>query len=141
MLNEDHAANPFVDVGGPPAAKFEKVGDSVEGTITRVEYKNETTPSGEVKLFPDGQPRPTVVVWLKTPDGEEVRDFVNGRSVSEFRSVVWGVEGARKAPRKGAIYKRIFSDTKAAKQRGFSPEKLYRIEYAMPDSSDDRDLV
>lgn len=144
MSDEDYAANPFTDAGGPPAAKFEKVGDSISGEITKVEHKNETTPSGEVKRFPDGKPRPTVVVWLKTSDGKEVRDFVNGRSVSEFRSAVWGVEGASKAPRKGAFYKRTFSDTKAAKQRGFSPEKLYDIEYSAPGSSsvsDDRDLV
>jgi hypothetical protein len=145
MSEEDFAANPFTDVSGPPSAKFENVGDSVKGEIVRVEHKNETTPTGEVKRFPDGKPRPTVVVWLKTPDGKEIRDFVNGRSVSEFRSAVWAAEGAGKAPRKGASYKRTFSDTKAAKQRGFSPEKLYEIDYDPPgtvtNDADDRDLV
>ncbi len=137
MDNEhEQVRNPFLG-GGPPVFKFERVGDSVEGTIQNISYREETDPDGNVKRFPDGNPRPVVVVALETPDGEQVRDFVKGRSVTEFRNRVHAVEGPDGVPQVGAYYKRTHSGL-GEKKGSKHPEKLFTIEYS---SGQEKELV
>lgn len=124
--------------GGPPAVTLSKVGDKVEGTIVKVEYRDDTDlATGEIRRFPDGNPKPVVVVHLDQ-DGEQVRDFVKGRAVSEFRSKVWAVEGEGEGPKQGAHYKREIVDIEPPKRPGFSGEKVSEITYSSPD---ERELV
>jgi hypothetical protein len=120
---------------GPPAAKFNNPGDFIAGKILKVEYRADTDQAtGKVKTFSNGEPRPVVIVYLQTADGEEMRDFVKGRSVTTFRQRVWAVEGEDHGPKPGADYKRTFTGL-----RGGGPEKEYRIEYS--NSTDTRELV
>lgn len=127
--------NPF-DGPGAPSAKYPNKGDKVSGKIKAVEYQDDTDfKTGAVKTFDDGTPRPVVVVTLDTADGEEVRDFVKGRSVTQFREKVWAVEGAGEAPKVGAEYSRTYTDDRPS--AGGNPEKLYDITYAAaPDRGD-----
>lgn len=119
--------NPF-EGSGSPAAKFPSKGDKVAGKIKSVEYKADTDfKTGKVKTFEDGSPRPVVVVTLDV-NGEEVRDFVKGRSVTQFRQKVWDVEGPGEAPKVGADYSRTFVDERPT--AGGNPEKLYEISYS-----------
>lgn len=123
---------------GPPAATLSKLGDSVEGTIVKVEHRDDTDiETGEIKRFADGNPRPVVVVWLDV-NGEQFRDFVKGRAVSEFRTKVWAVEGEGEGPKAGARYKREVVSIEEPKRRGFSGEKIFEITYS---SRDTRELV
>ena len=128
--------DPFAARGsGPPSAKFSDPGDFVAGTIVKVEYREDTDQAtGKVKTFADGSPRPVVVVYLLNTDGEEVRDFVKGRSVTVFRQVVWAVEGEGQGPKPGADYKRTFTGL-----RGSGPEKQYEIDYS--NAQDTRELI
>lgn len=138
----DEVNNPFEGGSGPPAAKFPNKGDSVEGRIVKVQYQSETDPSGVVKKFPDGKPRPVVVVTLDVGDGELARDFVSGRSVTEFRNKVWAVEGDHESPKVGAYYKREYaSDGK--RKPGQSPEKVYEITYRNDGNGgdDEREII
>jgi hypothetical protein len=134
--------NPFTG-GGGPIAKFENVGDSAGGTITKVEYKDATDVDGKVRTFEDGSPRPCIIVYLDTGGEEEVRDFVQGRSVSLFRDKVWAVEGEHQEPKVGASYKRTLVGKTPPTKRGHSPEKVFEIEYGntSPTSDDRGDLV
>jgi len=133
-------SDPFKKGGGPPAATMSKVGDSAEGTIVKVEYRDDVDlATGETKTFPDGNPKPVVVVFLKTKTGEEVRDFVKGRAVSEFRQKVWAVEGEDEGPKPGALYKREIVRIDPPKRPGFSGEKISEITYSP--SQDERELV
>lgn len=119
--------------GGPPTASFDEPGDNVEGKILKVEYRQDVDlQTNEPKRFPDGSIKPVVVVFLKTGDGE-MRDFVKGRSVSEFRAKVWAAEGEGAGPKPGANYKRTFVRTEEPKKKGFSGEKVFEIEYSTPD--------
>lgn len=132
--------DPFAKGGGPPAATLSDVGDSVAGTILKVEYRQDTDlATGETKRFADGNPKPVIVVYLKVGDGE-VRDFVKGRSVSEFRQKVWAVEGEGEGPKPGAHYKREVVRVDAPKRSGFSGEKIFEVTYSSP-SPDTRELV
>jgi hypothetical protein len=123
----DH--DPFAKGGGPPSATLKDVGDFVEGTIVKVEHKNDTDlATGEVKTFPDGNPKPVIVVHLDTRDGP-MRDFVKGRAVSEFRQKVWAVEGEGNGPQAGANYKRAITRIDPPKKKGYSGEKVSEITY------------
>lgn len=127
--------DPFKKGGGPPAATMSNVGDSVEGTIVKVDYRDDTDlATGETKKFPDGNPKPVVIVHLKTSDGQETRDFVKGRAVSEFRTKVWAVEGEDEGPKPGAHYKREIIRIDPPKRPGFSGEKISEITYLSPDN-------
>lgn len=128
--------DPFAQRGsGPPSAKFQDPGDSVSGVILKVEYRQDTDQAtGKPKTFSDGSPRPCVVVYLRDADGEEVRDFVKGRSVTEFKHRVWAVEGEGVGPKSGAQYSRTYTGL-----RGKGPEKEYEITYS--NSQDTRELV
>lgn len=132
--------NPF-GAGGPPVYKFNNKGDAVQGTITKIEYREATEPDGTVKRFEDGKPMPVVVVTLD----DEVRDFVSGRSVSQFRHVVHAEEGEGEPPQIGAFYRRELVGFGDKKRKGYSPEKLYKITYqadgGAPSANDDKELV
>lgn len=131
--------NPF-EGSGSPAAKFPNKGDKVSGKIKSVEYKDDTDfKTGKVKTFEDGTPRPVVVVTLDA-NGTEIRDFVKGRSVSQFREKVWAVEGPGEAPKVGADYSREFTSEK--ENKGGFAEKIYEITYSAAAPVADRgDLV
>jgi hypothetical protein len=130
--------DPFASRGsGSPSAKFPNQGDKVEGKITNVQYRQDTDQkTRKVKTFDDGAPRPVVVLTLVQADGEEIRDFVKGRSVSRLRERVWAVEGEGEGPKLGADYSRTFTHLKD----GIGPEKEYDITYSNS-GTDDRDLV
>ena len=140
----DEVRNPF-GAAGPPVAKFEKLRDAVEGTITRVDYQAERDLEGNIKKFPDGQPRPVVVVYLDTANGE-MRDFVKGRSVSQFRHEVHNAEGEDLdgdellARMVGARYRREYTANAKPTGPGRNPEKLFEVGYWSA-SDDGGDLV
>lgn len=129
--------NPFTGGGGPPIARFNEVGDAVEGTIVGVEYRQSTHPDGTPKTFPDGNPKPIVVLTLETSEGP-MRDFVDGRSVSQLRAEVVAEEGPDQPPKQGASYKRELTGHNPSKTPGYSPEKLFEITYRSPK---ERELV
>jgi hypothetical protein len=131
----DAPRNPFQGGDGTPIVKFTEVGDEVAGKVKKVEYREATDLDGNVRRFADGSPKPCVVVHLDV-NGEEQRDFVQGRSVSQFREKVWAVEGDNQEPKVGASYRRKFTGKGEASRAGYSPEKLYEITYTNNDRGD-----
>lgn len=129
----DEVRNPF-GAAGPPVAKFDKIGDAVEGTITRVEYQAERDLEGNLKKFADGSVRPVVVVHLDTVNGP-MRDFVKGRSVSSFRHEVHAAEGEALDGDElldrmvGAKYRREYTSNAKPTGPGRNPEKLFQVDY------------
>lgn len=117
----------------PPVVSFKNPGDSVKGKILKVEYRQDTDmATRKVKTFPDGAPRPVVVLHIQQANGEVVRDFVKGRSVSKLRSAVWAVEGEDESPKNGADYERTFVEVD-------NTEKVYDLTYER--SQEQRELI
>jgi hypothetical protein len=127
----DEIRDPFAGGESGPYVKFENVGDSVSGVITDIKLQNDVY-NGEVRRFDDGTPKPVVVVHLKLDDGEETRDFVKGRSVSQLREAVHAVEGLGMGPKKGARFSRQFVGVNSANK-----EKLYEVKYSRDVSKTD----
>ena len=65
----------FLNGGGGKAAKFESLGDSVEGTITNVQLQQQTDMESNAPLtWADGSPRMQLVISLKTDASEGEND-------------------------------------------------------------------
>lgn len=125
--------------GGVKAAKFEKVGDKVQGVILQSEVRDQTDiNTGEVKRFPDGNPMKQVVITIMTDpmvqedddDDGMRRIYCKGQMVQALR------EALRKAnvrgPADGGKLAVQYVGDGVAKQRGFNPPKQYKVWYEDP---------
>ena len=141
----------FLFGGGGKAAKFDQIGDSVEGKITDVQVSQQTSMDDNMPLvWPDGQPRMQLVITLQTQlkddaDDDGVRklyakggkyEVAEGTGSSMKDAIADAVKkaGARSIDAGGTL-KVGHSGMGKKTNRGFSAPKLYRAVYTAPVAS------
>jgi hypothetical protein len=141
----------FLFGGGGKAARFEKIGDTVEGTITNVEVTQQTSMEDNQPLtWPDGQPRMQLVVTLQTSakddaDDDGVRKVyakggkyepAEGTGTSMKDAIADAVKKAgAKSISEGGKLKVGHTGMGKKTNRGFSAPKLFRAVYTAPVAS------
>jgi hypothetical protein len=150
MSNE---ASDFLFAGGSRAAKFETIGDSVEGTIVDAVVTQQTDMETNQPLtWPDGSPRNQLVITLQTDqkadadDDGQRRIFAKGgkyeaeqgtgTSLKDAIADAVKKSGARSLDAGGKL-KVGFTGFGKKTNRGFSAPKLYRATYEVPGKSVD----
>jgi hypothetical protein len=66
--------NDLLFASGAKSAKFEEVGDEIEGVIVEMSVKQQTEPGGTLKTWPDGNPMMQTVIDLQTDLREDDGD-------------------------------------------------------------------
>jgi len=143
--------NAFLFGGGGKAAKFDEIGDTVEGIIENVEVAQQTSMEDNTPLtWPDGRPREQLVITLQTDaregdDDDGIRklyakggkyEVAEGAGTSLKDAVADAVKkaGARSIDQGGKL-KVGFSGMGKKTNRGYSAPKLYRAVYEPPKAS------
>lgn len=140
--------NDFLFGGGGKAAKFEAVGDAVEGTITDVRLTQQTSMEDNSPLtWADGSPRMQLVVTLQTELSEGENDdgvrkvFAKGGNYEVASGVGKSLKDAiadamKKAEvkeiKEGGTLKVAYTGEGKKTNRGYSAPKLYRASYKPP---------
>ena len=143
--------NDFLFGGGGKAAKFEAIGDTVEGTISNVQVSQQTSMEDNTPLtWPDGSPRMQLVITLQTAakesdDDDGVRklyakggkyEVAEGTGSSMKDAVADAVKKAgAKSIDEGGTLKVGHTGMGKKTNRGFSAPKLYRATYEPPKAS------
>lgn len=121
-------------------AKFENVGDSVEGIVVSAEMKPSTMPGGVPRLFDDGTPQQDFVFTLQTnlrdpniENDDGIRTVWMRSFGDDKKAVVDAVTAAGDDDvNKGGYMKVTFTGTIPSKNPGFQPRKLRSVEYRKP---------
>ncbi len=139
----------FLTGGGSKSAKFEELGDSVEGTITSAELTQQTDLETQAPLFwTDGKPRMQLVVGIQT-DGERADDNDDGVRKVYAKGGAYEVSSGSGKSMKDAIadavkkanaptlevggwIKVAYTGEGKKTNRGFSAPKLYKAAYKAP---------
>lgn len=143
--------NDFLFGGGGKAAKFEEVGDTVEGRIEDVVVSQQTSMDDNTPLtWPDGRPRMQMVVTLATDlregdDDDGIRklyakggryEVASGAGTSMKDAIADAVKKAgAKSIDEGGYLKVGHSGVGKKTNRGYSAPKLYRAVYEPPKAS------
>lgn len=139
--------NDFLLGGGGASAKFETIGDTVTGTVTSQEVRQQTDiMTGDPLTWPNGDPRMQLVVTLQTTlsddeDDDGIRNlYVKGSKKAGSKSlhdaVASAVRNARaKSLEEGGTLTVKYVGDEPSQTRGFSPRKLYEGTYASPDKA------
>jgi len=141
-------ANDFLFGGGGKAAKFENIGDTVEGTITDVKVAQQTSMEDNTPLtWADGSPRMQLIITLQTEakdsdDDDGVRkvyakggkyEVAEGTGTSLKDAIADAVKKAEaKSIDEGGVLRVGFTGMGKKTNRGFSAPKLYRATYTAP---------
>lgn len=148
MSNE---ASDFLFGGGGNAAKFETIGDTVEGEITDVKLSQQTSLEDNTPLtWADGSPRMQLVITLATnersgDDDDGTRRLYakggryevasgNGTSMKDAIADAIKKSGAKLIEQGGKL-KVGYSGEGKKTNRGYSAPKLYRAVYEPPKAS------
>jgi hypothetical protein len=142
--------NSFLFGGGGKAAKFEEVGDTVEGVITDAVISQQTDmESNQPLTWPDGSPRMQLVITLQTDEKSDEDDGIrrifakggkyevatgNGTSLKDAIADAVKKAGATSLDEGGKL-KVGFTGEGKKTNRGFSSPKLYRATYTAPTKS------
>jgi len=141
--------NDFLFGGGGKAAKFEEVGDTVEGIIIDAQLTQQTHMETQEPLFwPDGQKRMQLVVTLQTDETGEDDDGIRrifakggryevaeGTGTSMKDAIADAVKKAGGKFDPGGWLKVGFSGVGKKTNRGFAAPKLFRAQYKPPTKS------
>lgn len=145
--------NDFLFGGGGKAAKFDNIGDTVEGTITDCVINQQTDMETNQPLtWPDGSPRMQLVVTLQTTERTDDNDDgvrriyakggryeVASGAGSSMKDAI--ADAVRKSGAstlvEGGTLKVGYSGEGKKTNRGFSAPKLYRAVYTAPVKSVD----
>lgn len=138
----------FLNGGGGKAAKFEEMGDSVEGEITEVKLSQQTDMETQAPLtWSDGSPRMQLVISLKTDqsDGENddgIRrlfakggnyELASGSGKSMKDAIAEAVKKANaRTIEEGGYIKVAYTGQGKKTNRGFSAPKLWKASYKAP---------
>lgn len=139
----------FLFGGGGGSAKFENVGDTISGTITATEVKQQTDlVDNKPKTWDNGDPVMQLVVTLQTaqrdpenPDDAGLRNvYVKGSKKPGSKSLHDAVATAVKASGSkglevGGTLSVTYTGEEPSSTRGFNPRKLYSATYAGPDKA------
>lgn len=121
--------------GGAPSAfsKDDPIGTSVEGEIVEIRAEQQTDfTTGEPLYYPNGKPKPQVVIHLQTTlqDPNRVGDsgirgvYVKGYNIGQLR-LACRQAGVGDHPNVGDRLKATFARTQPAKTRGYNDAKIY----------------
>lgn len=121
--------------GGAPSAfsKDDPIGTSVEGEIVEIRAEQQTDfTTGEPLYYPNGKPKPQVVIHLQTTmtDPNRIGDsgirgvYVKGYNIGQLR-LACRQAGVGDHPNVGDHLKATFARTQPAKTRGFNDAKIY----------------
>lgn len=121
--------------GGAPSAfsKDDPIGTSVEGEIVEIRAEQQTDfTTGDPLYYPNGKPKPQVVIHLQTTlnDPNRVGDsgirgvYVKGYNIGQLR-LACRQAGVGDHPNVGDHLKATFARTQPAKTRGFNDAKIY----------------
>lgn len=144
----DNDVNDFLFGGGVKAAKFENLGDYVEGTVVDAKISQQTAMEDNAPLFwPDGKPRMQLVVTLATDlhdddeDNGERRVFAKGgryevasgkgQSMKDAIADAVRRSGA-KSLESGGKLKLGYTGEGKKTNRGYSAPKLFTAAYSIP---------
>lgn len=130
--NSQQAANDLLNGGGgPPAFKFENIGDTAKGRITNLSTSQVTDfKTQEPKFYNDGNAIMQIVITLEQENGEECRVFVKPKAKIAIREAVQAV-GADGLLEGGQLAVK-YSGDEAAQQAGLNPTKLFTAQYKAP---------
>jgi hypothetical protein len=145
MSNE---ANDFLFSGGSRAAKFENVGDTVEGQITDLKVAQQTDmETGAPLTWADGSPRKQLIISIQTNDRIDGDDdgirrvFAKGGNYEVAEGTGKSMKDAigdavKKAGAttldEGGTLKVGFTGLGKKTNRGFSAPKLFKAVYTVP---------
>ena len=140
--------NDFLLGGGGKAAKFENLGDFVEGEITSVELTQQTDMEhGTPLTWADGSPRKQLVIALKTDQSEGENDdgvrkiYAKGgnyeAATGSGKSMKDAIADGMKKSGAGSIepggwLKVAYTGEGKKTNRGYSAPKLYKAAYKAP---------
>lgn len=137
----------FLFGGGGKAAKFDNIGDAVEGVITDAVVSQQTDMETNQPLtWPDGSPRMQLVITLQTTeqgaDDDGIRrifakggkyEVATGNGTSLKDAIADAVKKAgSKSLDEGGTLKVGYTGEGKKTNRGFSAPKLYRATYTAP---------
>jgi hypothetical protein len=138
----------FLFGGGGKAAKFDEIGDTVEGQITDAQITQQTDMETNQPLtWPDGSPRMQLVVTLQTNERIDDNDdgirriyakggryeVASGTGTSLKDAIADAVRKAEaRSLDEGGTLKVGYSGVGKKTNRGFSAPKLYRATYTAP---------
>jgi len=144
-------ANDFLFGGTGKAAKFEEVGDQVEGVIDDVKVAQQTSMEDNTPLtWPDGSPRMQLIITLRTAaregdDDDGVRrvyakggryEVASGNGTSMKDAIADAVKKAgAKSIDEGGTLRVAHTGIGKKTNRGFSAPKLFRATYTAPKAS------
>jgi hypothetical protein len=143
--------NDFLQGGGGKAAKFENIGDTVEGIITHAEVSQQTSmETNEPLTWTDGSPRLQLVITLQTEEHVDDNDDGlrrvyakggrfepqegTGTAMKEAVADAIKKSGARTLD-EGGWLKVGYTGNGKKTNRGYSAPKLFRAQYKAPTKS------
>lgn len=125
----------FLSEGGAkhPALKFEAIGDSHAGKVIEVNKLEDRDPNGELKTWPNGDPKFVFVFTLATSDGFGSL-WARGNMVKAIREAATAIGATTMIGTQLAV--KYTGD--GEKKKGFNAPKLYKakVEPAVKDDSD-----
>ena len=139
----DNTVNKLL-TGGSKAARFDNIGDVVEGQIISATTRQETDfATGEPLTFSDGQPRMQLVIELQTDSADGADDdgrrtvYCKWRTTQAIKNALR--EAGAKTLQEGATLKIKYVGDGEAK-KGFAPPKEFKAKYEKPTAVVDIDL-
>lgn len=96
--------------------------------------------TNEIITWQDGSPREQMVLTLQTAERADPQDdgqrqiFIKGDAVRACREALGSVKANDIEP--GGWYYQAWVDEKAAKQAGYNPQKIFKVQYAPPGAPD-----
>lgn len=143
----------FLFGGGGKAAKFDNIGDTVEGVITDCQVSQQTDmESNQPLTWADGSPRMQLVITLQTTERMDDNDdgmrriyakggryeVASGTGTSLKDAIADAVRKAeQRSLTEGGTLKVGYTGEGKKTNRGFSAPKLYRATYSAPVKSVD----
>lgn len=133
-------ANALLSGPRQPIAKFDKIGDSVSGSLIDAEVAPVTDPSGNVAVDKNGNPKQQIIYTLQTSDRDPEIEDDNGQrrvfakwAIQKAISTFLGEAGlAKTGLQEGGVLTITFSGTQKASQKGYQDIKLYTAAYVPP---------
>lgn len=129
-MTSTQSLNDLLGGSGPPSFKWEKVGDTLVGTLIDARNVQQTDiKDGTPMVWPDGNPRMQLVLTVRQDDGEEVRGFLKPGARAALQQAVAESGGEFQLNSRVAIK---FSGEEPSKSAGMSAKKLWEAAYKPP---------
>lgn len=117
--------------GGPPAFKFDNLGDIAKGVITNLTLSQARDfDTGKPKFYDDGNPIMQLVITLRQDDNEERRLFCKPQWKVAIRDAV-SAAGAETIEVGGRLAVKWASE-EPPKRAGMKPQKIVEAQYQAP---------